>query len=251
MKRRTVKPKSVTGKRRPVKRRRLVEQDKVSVVLTAIEKAWSAMRRHHRGLPPVALITASGEGKARGHFWAGQWTTKTGGARHEVMIAGEILAEGGISVMRTLLHEGAHALAHAREVQDVSRGGRWHNKKFKEIAEEMGLVVEPHKAIGHITTDLTPEAKDRWAEVIAGIDRAIVLSRRSPPSSSGGGAGGGSAGGGDGDGDGNEGTEKVRGKRVTASCGCTPGRKISVAAGVFELGPIACGVCLRVFEVAS
>lgn len=122
-----------------MKQRRLVEQDKVSVVLTAIEKACDTSPPS----PPVALITASGEGKARGHFWAGQWTTKTGGARHEVMIAGEILAEGGISVMRTLLHEGAHA----REVQDVSRGGRWHNKKFKEIAEEMGLVVESHKGL--------------------------------------------------------------------------------------------------------
>lgn len=37
---------------------------------------------------------------------------------------------------------------------------------------------------------------------------------------------------------------------LTVSCGCTPGRKISVAVGVFDLGPIVCGLCKRLFEVA-
>ena len=45
-------------------------------------------------------------------------------------------------VLATLLHEAAHALAHARGSKDTSRQGRYHNTKFKNCAEEVGLTVE-------------------------------------------------------------------------------------------------------------
>ncbi len=33
--------------------------------------------------------------------------------------------------------------------QDTSRGGKYHNKKFKDIAESMGLVISHDPVIGH------------------------------------------------------------------------------------------------------
>jgi hypothetical protein len=45
------------------------------------------------------------------------------------------------SVLEVLVHEAAHALATARQVKDTSRGGTWHNERYKELAEELGLIV--------------------------------------------------------------------------------------------------------------
>ena len=55
------------------------------------------------------------------------------------MISGEGLRRSPREVLGTLLHEAAHALAHARGIKDTSRQGRYHNKHFKTLAEELGL----------------------------------------------------------------------------------------------------------------
>ena len=58
------------------------------------------------------------------------------------MISGEGLRRTPDEVLGTLLHEAAHALAHARGIKDTSRQGRYHNKHFKTCAEQLGLAVE-------------------------------------------------------------------------------------------------------------
>ena len=45
------------------------------------------------------------------------------------------------------------------EVQDTARGGTYHNKKFKQIAEEHGLIIEQHPKYGWTLTTLNDEAK--------------------------------------------------------------------------------------------
>ena len=57
-------------------------------------------------------------------------------------------------------------------VKDVSRRGRWHNKKFAAIADEFGLIVERDAKIGHRTPDLTDEAVELYAESIMWLDEA-------------------------------------------------------------------------------
>lgn len=42
----------------------------------------------------------------------------------------------------------AHALAHVRGIKDTSRQGRWHNTKFKALAEELGIEVSKDPRIG-------------------------------------------------------------------------------------------------------
>jgi hypothetical protein len=66
----------------------------------------------------------------------------------EVFVGGEGLARGPADVLGTLLHEAAHALAHVRGIKDTSRQGRWHNARFKALAEEIGIQVTRDASIG-------------------------------------------------------------------------------------------------------
>jgi hypothetical protein len=40
-----------------------------------------------------------------------------------------------------MLHEAAHALAQVRGIKDTSRRGRWHNARFRALAEELRIEV--------------------------------------------------------------------------------------------------------------
>jgi hypothetical protein len=72
-----------------------------------------------------------------GPFAAGRWQHQ-GGQHPEVLVGGEGLARGAREVLATLLHEAAHGLAQARGVQDTSRGGRYHNRRYAVLAGELG-----------------------------------------------------------------------------------------------------------------
>ncbi len=50
--------------------------------------------------------------------------------------------------LEVLLHEAARGLNTRRCLKETSRGGRYHNARFKATAVEVGLVVEqpPHTA---------------------------------------------------------------------------------------------------------
>jgi hypothetical protein len=94
-----------------------------SPILKVLEDIWLEIRRWHPDIPPAVIIIASGtEGKeARlGHHAPGRWNV-AGQQYAEVMISGEGLRRTPRDVLGTLLHEAAHALAHARGIKDTSR----------------------------------------------------------------------------------------------------------------------------------
>ncbi|CAO0828610.1 hypothetical protein SMICM17S_05177 [Streptomyces microflavus] len=74
-----------------------------------------------------------------------------------------------------LLHEAVHGIAAARGVRDTSRAGRYHNRRFLAIAEELGLdhPEEPHPSSGFSLVTLTPEAKRRYRPTIERLQRAL------------------------------------------------------------------------------
>ena len=61
------------------------------------------------------------------------------------------------------MHEMCHLYALQNEIQDTSRSGIYHNKKFKKIAEEHGLDVAEADKIGWSVTTLKPETAE-WLE---------------------------------------------------------------------------------------
>jgi hypothetical protein len=217
-----------------------------SPMVAVLEVAWSAIQAHHPELPEVVIVlgagSGSGSGLTLGHFAAMRWRApepdadiEQGGGQDyeqtqieeaavdhrwaEVFIGGEGLARGPADVLATLLHEAAHALAHVRGIKDTSRQGRWHNARFKAVAEEVGIAVAKDPRLGWSPTTLTTAAHAAYRQVIADLGSVLRLHRAVELSGSG-----------------------VK-KPGPPPCVCGCGRKIRVAPSVLAQGPIVCGIC--------
>lgn len=79
--------------------------------------------------------------------------------KYEINLVAEYLNRSIFEVMATLLHEMIHLYALVNEIQDTSREGTYHNKKFKQIAERHGLIIKHHKLIGWSLTALKEDTK--------------------------------------------------------------------------------------------
>jgi len=234
-----------------------------SALVRALEAVWDQIRRHHPELPEVVIITGSGllGGLPRwGHFWAERWQDRAakdgGGAvsivnrKAELFVAGERLATGAEATVQTMLHEAAHTLAQMRGIKDTSRQGRWHNRQFLAMAEELGLTYQGEHAdpvIGFSAVVMTEATKARYAKVIERLDAAIVAFLAAPSFIETGKDGetgvrrvGGHTGG--------DGGEKPKSRNnLKAVCSCEPARIIRVSRSVLEAGAITCGVCGEAF----
>jgi hypothetical protein len=234
-----------------------------SRIIEALEETWSAIRERHPEIPSAVVITGAGsnqkgipEGyRLRGHHWPERWVTdpERGGRTAELFIAGELLALGGRMVLETMLHEAAHALARVRGVKDTSaQGNRYHNKRFVQLAEELGLrgPEQAEKVIGWSSCTLSDETAATYAAVVDAIDTA-----RLPYLTDIGLAGGDGTGiGEDGDGqDGGDGKARKKrgGRHVAAECGCTPPRRLQLTPKQLEDGPVLCGNCREEFRSAE
>lgn len=201
-------------------------------LVAAIENAWAAIQATHEDVPEVVVTIGSGsigntgKGLTLGHFAADRWV-RGDDAVHELFVGGEGLARGGADVMGTLLHEAAHAAAQARGIKDTSRQGRYHNQKFKTIAESFGLTIEHDAKIGWSVTTLPQASAAHYTDAIAALDAAITAHRRAELNVTGGG-------------------RKSNNNGAAAVCGC--GRKIRASLAVLDAGPIICGLCGSEFE---
>ncbi len=213
-----------------------------SDLVVACEEAWRTIQSHHPELPPVVMLLGTGVERGRlvklGHWWGGRWLAD-GDVRGEVLLAGEALHLKPEDVFEVLLHEAAHGINAARGVKDTSRGGRYHNARFKKTAIEVGLDVEQADPYGFAKTSVRPETAERYASEISRLAGAMRIARRIPQSALGtevtaeGTETVGQAGG--------EPEESDRQKVRTAECGC--GRRMRMAPTVFALGPVTCGNC--------
>lgn len=200
-----------------------------SPVTTVLEGVWGFVRRRHPELPPVAFVVGSGTAKPdkgvamnMGHFAPGRWEQEED-THHEIFVAGEILNQPE-AVLVTLLHEGAHALAHLRGVKDTSRGGRYHNVEFRKLAAEMGLEAAQIGTIGWSDTTLTDATRERYAVQLAALGKITVTRRHESRREATG--------------------RKSNNNGVSASCpNC--GRKIRMSRSVNEAGPVVCWPCLE------
>src|SRR5512132_1664067 len=151
-----------------------------SLLVAALERTWQAIRKRHPEVPEAVLVVASGsEGKRLnlGHFAPHRWQVN-GSDRHEVLVGGEGLQRGPVEVLGTLLHEAAHGLAQARRIQDTSRGGRYHNRRYAQLARELGLEVASVQPIGWSATTVPDTTAAAYAGQLEGLAAALVLWRR-------------------------------------------------------------------------
>ena len=120
-------------------------------------------------------ITIQSTPKAYGHFSLREdtWVSKIGGT-HEINIGAGTLARPIEEVAATLLHEMVHYHNYLHGVQDCSRGNTYHNRKFKDAAEERGLIVTHSDKYGWSHTS----PSDRLLEFIMDNDLTDILLNR-------------------------------------------------------------------------
>jgi hypothetical protein len=204
-------------------------------LVAALEQTWAAIRAHHPDTPPVVVTLGSGtlgeRGNVRlGHFAEARW--QVGETRHaELFIGGEGLQRGAADVLATLLHEAAHGVATTRSIQDTSRQGRYHNRKFKALAEELGLQVAEDSRIGWSPSTLAAGTADTYAAELEQLAAALTAYRHPEPTRS-------------------RSKNKSSGNGIVAICGCDDPRRIRVRSrATFERAPILCGECGKPFAI--
>ena len=131
-------------------------------------------------------------------------------------------------MLGTLLHEAAHGLAQARSVQDTSRQGRYHNRRYATLARELGLEVTSIQPIGWSATTVPGPTAADYAAQLEELAAALVLWRRQEHRS---------------------GTGPRSRNLLAATCGC--GRRIRVAKATLAEAPILCAACQQPFEPAD
>ena len=105
------------------------------------------------------VITIQSSPKAYGHFAMDRWTVN-GENTCEINLGAGTLHRPIEELVSTLVHEQCHMLNHVYRnniPSDVSRGGTYHNKLFKETAEAHGLIVERSEKYGWSHTSCSDE----------------------------------------------------------------------------------------------
>ena len=133
----------------------------------ALMAAFNAINRDFYGNELEKPIITVKEGKTKKAFgWIEtrkNWK-QNGKDRHEINISVDFLGERTVTqTITTLMHEMVHLYNIQNGIKDCSRGGAYHNKKFKQTAEEHGLICQMNEIIGWSRTEPT-EATKRWIE---------------------------------------------------------------------------------------
>lgn len=198
-------------------------------LVTALDRAWAAIQARHPEVPAVVIALGAGsggrDGLKLGHFAPDRWE-RAGGRLPELFVGGEGLARGARDVLGTLLHEAAHGVASGRQVQDTSRQGRFHNTRYKALAEEVGLAVAKTGSIGWSQTTVPDATAALYRPELRRLEEALVAWRHAEGRGRGGRA--------------------SSNNGVAARCQC--GRRIRIAASVLAAGPVTCGLCGTDFE---
>lgn len=108
-----------------------------------LEKIFRALNEHYfSGVIEEPVITIQSTPRAYGHVTVAKaWQRADGGQRHELNIGAGTLDRPIENVTATVLHEMVHLYNLQTGVQDTSRGGAYHNKKFRDAAEARDLHI--------------------------------------------------------------------------------------------------------------
>ncbi|MCC3767583.1 hypothetical protein [Streptomyces sp. UNOC14_S4] len=211
-----------------------------AVIISAIETAWKEIRHRFPDVPDVCVTIPPSAGAQDpvqcSALRTGRHFTRDGHLAVELQVTASTLGLGGRPMLGGLLHHAAHGLALVRAIKDTCGDGRYHNKRYAQLAREVGLAPPsaPVRVLGLMHCILTDSEARRWAEIIAALDAAAAVQLNATVGSSGRPPGGG------------------RGPtRFLIICACNPPRKIQIARGTFEQGPLLCGVCLTKFQPAD
>ena len=124
-----------------------MSHDLTSRTVAVLESAWRDVRDQNPDVLGDPVFVVKSDKRAWGHMTVGKtWAERLpdgveGPVRrfHEIMLSAELLAQSTEMILQVMIHEAAHTVAAERGVKDTSRQYRYHNGRFRAIAEEMGL----------------------------------------------------------------------------------------------------------------
>jgi len=106
---------------------------------------------------PVITILTDHTGGAYGWITVGKvWSDKDQRYYREINLCAEYLNRPPELVITTLHHEMCHLWNIEHGIQDTSRKGTYHNTRFRDVAEEGGLIVTQHPVYGWCITEPSP-----------------------------------------------------------------------------------------------
>lgn len=128
-----------------------------------LEKAFDLFNKefYNNELPrPVIQFYADQSESAYGwisirEVWDDGWK-----AQREINISANFADREKENIYATLLHEMAHLYNMENKILDTSSGGFYHNKKFKETAENHGLIIKRDPRYGWTITQPNEKTKE-------------------------------------------------------------------------------------------
>lgn len=139
----------------------------IKVATDELHKAFALLNQtfFDNELPePAITIQTSGKRLAMGWCTTREiWHDKEGKIKkYELNISAEYLNIDFLETMDTIMHEMVHLYNLVNGIQDCSRGGTYHNKKFKAESERRGFYFPnpPHPVYGWSFSRLTDETKE-------------------------------------------------------------------------------------------
>lgn len=110
---------------------------------------------------PDVVITFTPTKKKHGHLSVNKvWTSKsTKESKYELNISALDIDRPAEELCATLLHEQVHLYCRVHNLKETTDEHRFHNKVFKKVAEDHGLIVSHAPRIGWSKTVLDESAK--------------------------------------------------------------------------------------------
>lgn len=139
--------------------------------------------------PARVLVTIQTRGRKASelaHFWADKWTNEAGGV-NEINLSAEDMKRPTLDVLASLHHELVHEWNWRHGIRDTAKSGR-HNLRFKQAAEDFGLLVEKGSksqgwaitTYGGATAKMVEDAFGPDEKVFDMARRAAILKERAP-----------------------------------------------------------------------
>ena len=174
------------------------ETIKTSRTAGYLEKIFRSLNANYfDGQIEEPIITIQSTPRAYGHVTVAKtWHRTDGEERHELNLGAGTLDRPIENVVATVLHEMVHLFCLKNGIKDTSRGGTYHNKRFKEEAEKRDLHIEYDSRIGWSITQPTENLIDfiieqGWADIRMGRTEGFTFRGPGGGSKSGGDSGGG------------------------------------------------------------
>ncbi|WP_335990019.1 hypothetical protein [Glycomyces sp. MUSA5-2] len=187
---------------------------------------WDAISGHHPDLPDARIVYRQPPRQHTPYDWGHRTDTGIGplGEQETQLHLGilEIQDASAEALALTVLHDAAHGIARTRHLRETGTFidwlpapvTSWHNRRFRTVAAEVGLVCDKVPGRGWIPVALDEAARARYRDQLADLDQALDSARR-----------------------------EVFPVRLSGICGCWPLRPVRTDSRTLADAPPHCPVC--------